>query len=200
MDRKWAESLYEKVDGKGLNESARVPQQHMWIREGTRFLSGKDFVQSCKLRINTLPCKSRTTRGRSLERFCRAGCNRVETLNHILQQCHRIYGYRIRRHDVAVSYLSRALETKGYVVSAEPRIETEVGTHKPDLVAEREDSAIALDGQIVNDQIDLDAAHRRKTEYYANLAETIKTKYSVRNVRFSSVTFSWRGVWSQKSA
>ena len=53
--RKWALELYGKVDGAGLNQSSAVPQQITWIRDGTSFLSGKDFIYSCKLRINPLP-------------------------------------------------------------------------------------------------------------------------------------------------
>jgi len=33
---KWAQRLYEMVDGKGLKESAKVPQQHVWIQNGTQ--------------------------------------------------------------------------------------------------------------------------------------------------------------------
>lgn len=61
VSSRWAKQLYGRVDSRGLQESARVPQQHLWMQEGTRFLSGKDFVQSCKLRINALPTKSRTS-------------------------------------------------------------------------------------------------------------------------------------------
>lgn len=84
IDRRWAKELYEKIDGSGLSESAKVPQQHVWIKERTRFLSGKDFLQLCKLRINALPTKSRTSRGRLKDRACRAGCRAAETLNHVL--------------------------------------------------------------------------------------------------------------------
>lgn len=81
--KRWARQLYAKVDGKGLQGSVKVPQQHVWVQDGTRLLSGRDFLQACKLRINALPAKSRTTRGRPIDRQCRAGCRRPETLNHV---------------------------------------------------------------------------------------------------------------------
>lgn len=85
VNTRWATLLYRSVDGSGLKESAKVPQQHPWIQEGICFLTGRDFLQSCKMRINALPTKSRTSRGRPKDRLCRAGCNKPETLNHVLQ-------------------------------------------------------------------------------------------------------------------
>lgn len=197
---RWAQLLYTSVDGSGLQESTKVPQQHVWVQEGTRFLSGRDFLQSCKLRINALPTRSRTARGRPKDRHCRAGCNRAETLNHVLQQCHRTHASRIKRHDAIVSYTSRALEVRGYRVQVEPEIQTEAGLRKPDLVAKKGDAAIVIDAQVVNDQIDLDTAHNNKVRYYRSIEDSIRARYDVRNVNFSSVTLSWRGLWSRRSA
>ena len=195
----WARQLYAKVDGDGLKESAKVPQQHVWVQDGTRFLSGRDFLQACKLRINALPTRSRTARGRPKERHCRAGCNRVETLNHVLQQCHRTHGGRIKRHDAITAFVCRALRTQGYEVSVEPKIDSDIGVRKPDIIAKMGITALVLDAQIVNDQISLDDAHERKITYYQQIEDKIKEKYVVNNVIFSSITLSWRGVWSQAS-
>lgn len=196
----WASRLYMRVDGQGLRESALVPQQHRWIQEGTRFLSGRDFVQSCKLRINALPTKSRTSRGRPKERLCRAGCNKSETLNHVLQQCHRTHGPRIKRHDAIASYIARSLEKQEYRVVVEPEFVTDRGKRKPDIIAWLGVTALVIDAQVVNDQIDLDGAHQNKINYYQNLKEAIKQKYCVQEVVFTLVTLSWRGVWSEASA
>ncbi|KAL0098716.1 hypothetical protein PUN28_020672 [Cardiocondyla obscurior] len=167
--KRWAEQLYTKVDGIGLKESSQVPQQHVWIQEGTRFLTGKDFLQSCKLRINALPTKSRTSRGRPKERLCRAGCNRPETLNHVLQQCHRTHGPRIKRHNAIITYIERGLRRQEYEVSNEPEIHTKAGLRKPDLIAKRGITAILIDAQVVNDQTDLNSAHKQKSELYKDL-------------------------------
>lgn len=195
----WARQLYAKVDGDGLKESAKVPQQHVWVQDGTRFLSGRDYLQACKLRINALPTRSRTARGRPKDRHCRAGCNRVETLNHVIQQCHRTHGGRIKRHDAMVSFVCRSLRTQGYQVSVEPRIDSDIGVRKPDIVAKMGITALVLDAQVVNDQISLDEAHGRKVAYYQQIEDKIKEKYVVNNVIFSSITLSWRGLWSQAS-
>ena len=50
--RRFAAALHNSVDGGELKESRNIPQQRRWIAEGTRFLSGRDFVLTCKLRIN----------------------------------------------------------------------------------------------------------------------------------------------------
>lgn len=197
---RWAQLLYNKVDGMGLRGSAEVPQQHTWIGEGTRFLTGRDYLQSCKLRINALPTKSRVARGRPKERNCRAGCGAAETLNHILQRCHRTHGTRVRRHDAVVSYLNKICTNRGHETEMEPRFQTEAGLRKPDLVVKLGVTAVVVDAQVVNDQVNLDYAHTAKQDYYKNLERAVKTKYGVESVVFTSATLSWRGLWSRKSA
>ena len=103
--RHFAAALHSSVDGGALKESKKIPQRNRWIAEGRRFLTGRDFVLTCKLRINAMPTKSRTSRGRIHDRSCRAGCNVPETLNHVLQTCHRTHDARIRRRDAVVAYL-----------------------------------------------------------------------------------------------
>lgn len=200
VNRRWAAKFYAGVDGGGLQESAKVPQQNIWIREGTRFLTGRDFVMSCKLRINALLTKSRTTRGQMQERFCRAGCNRAETLNHVLQICHRTHGSRIKRHNALASFVARALRARKYAVSEEPRIQSERGLRKPDIIAKLGKTALVIDAQVVNDQVDIDRAHKNKADVYKDLEDIIKRDFDVKEVRFTSITLPWRGVWSGKSA
>lgn len=107
---------------------------------------------------------------------------------------------RIRRHDAAVSYVCRALETRGYEVRVEPRIEIGAKVRKPDVISKLGTTAVVIDGQIINDQYDLDTAHRNKIKYYTNLEDTIMNMFNVQTVIFTSCTLSWRCVWSFKSA
>jgi len=81
----------------------------------------------------------------------------------------------------------------------EPRIKTEQGVRKPDIVAKLGITAVVLDAQIVNDQMDLDGAHQKKVEYYTTIENEIKREYDVENAIFSSITLSWRGFWSRAS-
>lgn len=203
MRKRWALLLHASVDGKALKESAKVPQQNQWVTEGTRFLSGRDFVHMCKLRINALPVRSRTTRGRAQDRACRGGCAYPETMHHILQQCHRTHDARIKRHDAIVQYIKRYLELKKYRIDVEPKIHTEEGNRKPDIIAVKDRTAYVIDAQVVSEQSDLNRRHKEKTKYYSNnesLTQNIKSTYLVQEVAFSSVTLSARGVWSAHSA
>lgn len=132
---RWAQRLYESVDGVGLKESARTTHQHQWVADGSRFLSGKDFVNCNRVRIGALPTKSRTSRRRPQDRRCRGGCLTQETLNHVLQHCHRTHGQRIKRHDAVVKYIARGCQRSGYEVHQEPHYNKEIGLRKPDIVA-----------------------------------------------------------------
>lgn len=76
---RWADLLYQSVHGMTFRESAKVSQQHRWISDGTKFLSGRDFKNSVELRINALLTRSMSGRGRYTDRNCRAGCQAVET-------------------------------------------------------------------------------------------------------------------------
>lgn len=196
----WAKRLYSAIDGIGLKEAAKVPQQNNWVSDGTKFLTGKDYLQACRLRINALPTRSRTTRGRPDERMCRGGCNRVETLNHVLQQCHRTHGPRTKRHDAVVAYVVRSLQRAEYEVWVEPKLKTLDGIRKPDIVARRGVHGVVIDAQVINDQYDLGEAHENKIKYYRNIETNIKSTYEVQHVTFTSATLSWRGLWSEASA
>lgn len=200
LNARWAGLLHGSCDGAALVESNKVLQQHQWTIEGTRFLSGRDYLNAIKLRINAMPTRARTTRGRREDRLCRAGCGEIETLNHVLQRCHRTHSARVERHNAVVAYVRRALEQRYGVVDEEPRLVTPQGLRKPDLVAARDGEAIIVDAQVVSERADLDMAHQRKIDYYQQLQETVRVKYGVEKVTLTSVTLSSRGIWSRKSA
>ncbi|CAK9834256.1 Retrovirus-related Pol polyprotein from type-2 retrotransposable element R2DM [Anthophora retusa] len=200
IEDRWAKLLHASVDGKGLRKSGKTPQQHQWVIEGTRFLSGRDYINSIKLRINALPTRSKTARGRKNNRACRGGCNATETLNHVLQQCHRTHRARIERHNAIVKYLKRALEKKYEKVEEEPHFKTDLGLRKPDLVAIQDDTALVLDAQVVSEHISLDTAHNTKIDKYKHLKEDITKRYGTTDVHYLTATLSYRGVWSAASA
>ena len=198
-------SLNTSVDGGGLRSSAKTPGQHYWVSDGSRFLSGRDFINSCRIRIDALPTRSRTSRGRFRDRRCRAGCDQPETLSHVLQVCHRTQAARIRRHDAVTKYVAQRLRDHGGNVFHEPRITTREGLRKPDLLAVKDHLAIVVDAQIINDQFCLRTAHDNKTrKYQQNPAVTayICRNYDLRpeNIIFTSATLNWKGVWEPRSA
>ncbi|KAG8171631.1 hypothetical protein JTE90_013064 [Oedothorax gibbosus] len=198
----WRDHLSQSVDGTPLAGQRVIPKMHSWVAAHNPSLVGRDFANAIKLRINALPTNSRLRRGRAGDRYCRAGCRCKETLNHILQNCARTHGKRIARHDHIVNNIKAHLEQKGCQVFSEPIFDTPVGKRKPDIIAIRQGSALVIDAQVVGDSVDLNRAHRRKVNYYADnvtLVDGIKALYGVDVVRFYSTTLNWRGVWSQES-
>lgn len=203
IDKFWARCLYARFDGKPLENSRQVLGQHKWVGNFTRFLSGRDFVNSCKTRINALPTLARTSRGRVKDRNCRGGCRQVETSNHVIQICHRTHVTRVKRHNAVCNYIAKKLRKKGYVVDKEPKMQTAEGLRKPDIVATLGSTSIIVDAQVLGEQVNLDEANQKKIDYYSknrSLQENIMVKYSSDTVITTAATFSWRGLWSKSSA
>lgn len=66
VKQRWARLLYSSVDGAPLKDSSKVPQQHSWIIEGNRLVSGRDYSNMVKMRINALPVRARIIRERTM--------------------------------------------------------------------------------------------------------------------------------------
>lgn len=196
----WAKRLHDSFDGNGLEESKKVPSQHAWVTEGNKFVSGRDYLNMTRLRINALPVRSRTSRGRLTDRSCRAGCRDTETLPHVLQFCPRTSDARIKRHNACITRVSQVLKTKGYRLINEPLFKRTQGNLKPDLLAMKDKTAVVLDATVVGVQRKLRMAHMDKVEKYKVLESMIKEKYDVDSVTFTSITLNWKGVWSKDSA
>ena len=204
VNKWWATTLHNTVDGGDLQRSAETPGQHRWVNDGTKFLSGRDYINSCRLRISALPTKSRTSRGRHVDRGCRAGCNAPETLNHVVQRCFRMQGIWIHRQDAVVKYVARRFENEGSSIHLEPRIQTADGLRKPDIIAIKGRYAIVVDAKVIGAQFNLRAAHRNKVHYYKNnpgIADYVTREYDIPrlNIDFGSATLNWKGVWAPES-
>lgn len=203
IEKYWANKLYLSVDGSGLREAGHYGPQHGWVSQPTRLLTGKEYIDGIRLRINALPTKSRTTRGRhELERQCRAGCDAPETTNHIMQKCYRSHGRRVARHNCVVNRIKRGLEERGCVVIVEPSLQCESGLNKPDLVALRQNHIDVIDIQIVTDGHSMDDAHQRKINRYdrPDIRTELRRRFEAAgDIEFHSATLNWRGIWSGQS-
>lgn len=83
---------------------------------------------------------------KSGDRFCRNGCERVESRSHVLQRCSATYKPRIKQHDHAVEQLAKAARDQGWTAEMEPRIRDRTGRlHKPNLLFKKEGHVIAAD-------------------------------------------------------
>lgn len=203
LRKMWFEKLLSSVDGRALGNSYKVKNQHDWVTDASKFISGRDFINSCRLRINSMPTRARTSRGRAKDLSCRAGCGCVETQNHILQQCHRTHDTRIKRHDSVAQYVGKKLQENNYIVEREPKIRTPQGLRKPDIVASRNGISFVLDAQIISDKYDQDSADSEKIAKYASdkdLLQSIRARYQTTTIKVFGITLNNRGVWSSQSA
>ncbi|KAK7869434.1 hypothetical protein R5R35_008162 [Gryllus longicercus] len=198
--------LYASVDGRELRECHRTNLSTLWVDSGAHKIPGRDFVQHVHTRINCLPTAVRVSRGarRSTRDVrCRAGCQETETAAHVVQNCHRTHGGRVKRHDAVCRVIAAGLRRGGYRVEEEPVVPTREGNRKPDLVCQKDEFVKVIDAQIVSGVGSLNEAHKRKCQYYSRNEDITKLveKYAVepRNVEFTSCTISWRGVWSSRS-
>lgn len=206
--RYWRERLYASVDGRELSEASKCVASSRWVSSGADGIPGRDFVQYVHVHINALPSRVRNSRGRRdhMPVCCRAGCESSETTAHIIQQCWRTHGGRIRRHDAVTEYVAKALERKKWTVVREPHVNTNVGLRKPDLVCSRQGRVVVLDTQVVTGARPLDRSHREKVGKYMNtpdFVEQVRRRFAAGeadSVEGTSCTISWRGIWSKMSA
>ena len=200
-----AHHLHASVDGKGLRHAALVPSAHGWVTAGTSLLAGRKFNAALGVRFNCLPTRLRAARGRpEANSSCDCcGPGVLESLSHELQVCPRTHGARVKRHDRVVDQTRRILSRLKYEVLVEPHIETAAGLRKPDLVAYAPGKpTTVLDAAITSDMYDdPDTPHQGKVDKY----NTLEIKRKVEQLTgsepgFSSVTISWRGIFSPASA
>ena len=196
----WKEMLVGKVDGKDLamsnNHSSSTAMNSTKMNE----ISGEDYVHYNQIRTNSVPTRKRVARGRP-DRLttCRAGCRQEETLQHVIQQCVRTHGGRIKRHDRVRDILCEELKKKSYMVEKEVHVRTSQGLLKPDIVIKKGNKAIVIDVQVVQ-CTGLETSHRMKISKYRDdpeLNELIKAKYKVQEVTFDACTLSYKGIWSK---
>lgn len=199
--RFWARQWHRCPDGAALRECSRVPSSQAWVGEGTRLMKGKKFIDLVKIRANALPNLTRTKRGRNVSTRCRAGCDSAESLGHITQNCFRTHSARIKRHDSLVKYAADHLSERGWEVLVEPEYHTTTQKYVPDLVITRGSQMAVVDAQVVGTYSTPDAAHERKVQKYnvPELLDIIKGKNSDPPL-VTSMTVTYRGVWSPKSA
>ena len=204
ISKMWSTRLLEKVDGIGLREAGKVGCSSQFIGDGSRLLSGRDFVHIVQTRIGQLYSRSRVTRGRNgVSRLCRAGCGHIETANHIAQVCRASKDSRLRRHNVLVGALFEEMTRKGYTPHKEPRIRGTNGRFfVPDLVGTIGNRAVIVDVTVVGDQVALNDAHGNKVAKYSSeeVAAGIREQFGSTMIPTShSLTLNWRGIWSNES-
>lgn len=197
----WARRLYDTFDGRHMRDAAKVPYVHRWLF-GMPYLSGREFVNLVKCRINALPTRARLARGRPLYNDrCRHGCDQVETLNHVTQICGSTHRATVKRHDDICGYIAKSLRKFGHEVQREKlyRVPGCPGL-KPDLVVITSNQVHVLDVEICGTSRDLRRARndkicKYKVDWLANLLPCPEKKRV-----YGTITVSSTGIWNPDSA
>lgn len=98
VDRYHPASLENSYSGNGLAQGNWSSISTYWIDNPPSFWTGFDYVNAVKLKCNMLLTKGLPSNPIDL-RKCRGGCNRVESLCHVLQKWLVTHWKRIYRHD-----------------------------------------------------------------------------------------------------
>lgn len=197
VKRYWSDKLHASVDGKELVEARHARASTAWVDQDAHLVSGADYVHMTHTRINCLPARARCGRGRQLDVTCRAGCQRVETAYHIVQECARTHGGRVMRHDKVCQVLQEHLTSKGWSVEKEPLLRTCIGLRKPDLICRRGEILRVVDVQVVASSR-LRSAHGEKERKYMaipNIEVVLTNRYGAyTDIECIPVTITWRGI------
>lgn len=104
-----------------------------WLWGSNTTLRIKDYISGIKLQTNNLPTHTNLLKGRAEANKQCSRCNStLEYQLHCLQTCPAVKDAVISRHNV---YELKSIETNGYKVDLEPRIQLATGNWmKPDLV------------------------------------------------------------------
>lgn len=198
IKRSWSDTLERSYSGNGVRQGSADSNSGCWIDFPPPYWSGRDFVEAVQLRGNALPTIGIPSNPRE-KRNCRAGCNRVESLSHVLQKCPVTHWKRIRRHDNIVSIVRKEAEAKGFRVETEPRIRSEEGLKKPDLVIINQDNLTVVDvGVHWEGPRSLRASYQNKITHYSSrgFVEALKRRYGAeKNISVQPLIVGARGIW-----
>jgi hypothetical protein len=168
--RQTAENLEVGYSGNGIRQVGNVRRGSRWIEHPPTNWSGATFVKAVQLRGNMLPTVGIPSNPPDA-RKCRGGCQKVESLSHVVQGCYVTHEARIARHDHTCSLISKFARKSGWAVEAEPRIRLSDGTlRKPDLLLTNAQYAVICDiGVHWEGQRDLEVSFAEKLAIYNNV-------------------------------
>jgi Reverse transcriptase (RNA-dependent DNA polymerase) len=202
-----ARRLHDSVDGKELCHSGTTPVNVKWVYDRSDGIPASDYLHYHWVRVNALPSRVRTARGRpNKNKSCRACGVPSETTYHIIQQCPRNKEGRDRRHKMFQKHICAGLSKVGWIITENPRIPLDDGTvWYPDVVAHRNGDGLILDFQVVQGSGDVSRIAKDKIAKYSKLAivEYVARKLlkvEPRRVRVAAATMTWRGCWERRSA
>ena len=196
--RDWSQRLQQSYSGNGLHQGNCNGYSGNWVDSPPKYWSGADYVNAVLLKGNALPTRGIPSNPPH-ERKCRAGCDRTESLSHVLQGCPMTHYPRIRRHDRTVTSLRKAAEQKGWVVLCEKRIRTSDGTLRiPDLLFFKGSRIVVCDVSVNWEGPNpLSVAYQAKVDYYSNplFLQALQRMYPDKSICVTALVIGARGTW-----
>lgn len=196
--RMMAEKLENGYSGNGLHQGDCSTESGSWINNPPPYWSGSDYKKAVQLRGNLLPTKGIPSNPPH-ERKCRMGCNRNESLSHVLQKCPAAHWQRIRRHDQLVTHARKIAEKKGWVVEEEPHIRcTDGALRKPDLVLQMGCRVIVCDVAVSWEgpsSLSLAALNKRAIYSEPRFLSAMASRYPGKHIVVAPLIVGARGIW-----
>lgn len=198
IDRHHAQGLETSYSGNGLIQGKNNDLSSSWIDWPPRYWSSWDYTRAIQLKCNMLPTVGIPSNPIA-KRKCRGGCDKTESLSHVLQQCPVTHWKRINRHDRIVTILKNIGTRNGFAVDLEPNIRSKDGTlKKPDLILKKDNDLFVCDVGIHWEGPNLlSAAYSNKVAIYSTpeFINDIKRIYKPDNITITAFIMGARGVW-----
>lgn len=162
--------------------------------------TGKDYIKAIQLRNNNLPTAALPSNPAEA-RTCRAGCNKKESLSHVIQQCPVTHWPRINRHNEVAKKIARYCRNSGLEVLEEPHVRHDDGTlYKPDLAIWTSPNTIEIVDVGVNweGNVPLDQTRIAKKNVYDHrkFREAANKKWPHLSINIEPIILGARGIWS----
>ena len=202
--------LYNTIDGRALSIMKKHNTGQNWQMYSPSYISGKSFINLCKLRIGKLRTKENSSRGRDSDKKCRK-CVRVnESLNHILSSCHFTHFARIQRHNKVAELFIKACQDIGTCVLEEPYLVVNEQLHKPDLIVIHTNTATIIDFSIVTEHQQMRHQARpttikdqwlvKRNKYDTPaINDHVKHMTTTDTVHHGAIIISVRGIWCKSN-
>lgn len=192
-----------KVHSIGQEIFATCPLTNQWLQGDLRSMKTRTFINSIKLRTNTLETKVTTTRGLDTNKTCRR-CNvSDESLMHVLQCCPATKGLRYVRHHKICSRVSDKLVEHGYQVHKEKSFPdpNRIGcTLRPDIIAIKDDHVLILDVAAIYERTGATFinAYQTKVHRYEPILKSVKIHFQCTTGEIHGLVIGSRGSYYHK--
>lgn len=173
------DGLENSYSGGGLVQGNHHSASRSWVYNPPPYWTARDYIRAIKLRANMLPTHGLPYVPAEMRR-CRRGCDRVQSLSHVLQKCPTTHYSRINRHNGIVQLLKNIALKKSYQAIVEPCIMVSCDERKcPNLILITEEEIIISDVAVAWEATSLSEHYLGKIKKYSTTTflYQVKRKY-----------------------